>query len=76
MPMPLEYRRASEDWRRFLDIARERTLIESDNVIYTALEGLFLAFRIRITPSQVLLFADQLPAVMRAILVHRWDLSQ
>ncbi|MBA4490800.1 DUF2267 domain-containing protein [Paracoccus sp. S1E-3] len=75
MPMPFTYRHASEEWRRYLKNLRERTLIDSDNVLYTATEGLFRAFRARVPPDQVLAFGDELPAVLRAILVWRWDIA-
>lgn len=75
MPMPYTYRHSSEEWRGFLRRMRERTLIESDNVIYTALQGLFRAFRARTEPHLVLAFGDELPSVMRAILVANWDLD-
>lgn len=73
--MPFTYRHATDEWRRYLKNMRDRTLINSDNVIYTATEGLFRAFRARIPPEQVLAFGDELPAVMRAILTWRWDIS-
>ncbi|RJE89326.1 DUF2267 domain-containing protein [Paracoccus onubensis] len=75
MPMPFTYRHATDEWRRFLASMRDRTLIESDNVIYTSLDGLFRAFRSRVPAPQVLAFGDELPAVMRAILTWRWDIS-
>lgn len=75
MPMPFTYRHATDEWRRFLETMRNRTLIDSDNVIYTALDGLFRAFRSRVPPRLVLEFGDELPAVMRAILVSRWDIT-
>lgn len=40
-----------------------------------AIEGLFRAFRSRVPPQQVLAFGDELPSVMRAILIWRWDLA-
>lgn len=76
MPMPFTYRHATDEWRRFLATMRERTLIESDNVIYQAVEGLFRSFRARIPAQQVLEFGDQLPCIMRAILTADWDLSE
>lgn len=75
MPMPFTYRHASDEWRRYLKNMRERTMIDSDNVIYTATEGLFRAFRARVPPPDVLAFGDELPAVMRAILLWRWDIA-
>lgn len=75
MPMPFTYRHASDEWRRYLKTMRERTLIDSDNVIYTATDGIFRAFRSRVPPEQVLAFGDELPCVMRAILTWRWDIT-
>lgn len=72
MPMPYAYRHASAEWRRFLDIARDEMGLESDNATYTAIEGVLLAFRRRLTTGQALRFADLLPAVPRAILVAGW----
>ncbi len=74
--MPFTYRHASQEWQRYLRDMRERTLIDSDNVIYTATEGLLRAFRRRVPPAQVLAFGDELPAVMRTILVWRWDITE
>lgn len=75
MPMPFTYRHATEEWRRYLAAMQERTLIDSPNVIYTATDGIFRAFRCRVPARQVLAFGDQLPAVMRAVLTFRWDIS-
>lgn len=75
MPMPFTYRHATDEWRRYLAAMRDRTLIDSDNVIYTATDGLLRAFRARLPARDVLAFADLLPAVLRAILVARWDVE-
>lgn len=72
MPMPYAYRHASAEWRRFLDIAREEMALASDNSAYTAVEGVLLAFRRRLTTDQALRFADLLPAVPRAVFVANW----
>lgn len=73
MPMPWTYRHASAEWRRFLDIAREEMDLVSDNLAYTAIEGVLLAFRRRLTVDQALRFADRLPSIPRAIFVFRWQ---
>lgn len=75
MPMPFTCRHATDEWRRYLAAVRARTLIDSDNTIYTATEGLFRAFRCRVPANRVLAFGDELPAVMRAILVWQWDIN-
>lgn len=73
--MPFTYRHATDEWRRFLATMRARTLIESDNVIYTALDGLFRAFRCRVPPHHVIDLGNELPCVMRSMLVWCWDME-
>jgi len=76
MPLPTTYRHATRDWRAFLDDAKEELGLTSDNMAYTAVQGVLLTFRRRLTPAEGLAFADQLPAVLRAIFVAGWDISQ
>ena len=40
---------------------------------YTAVQGVLLTFRRRLAPREVMAFADQLPAVLRALFVAGWD---
>lgn len=75
MPMPFAYRHSHPEWRRFLDIARSEMSLETDNLAYTAIQGVFLAFRRRLTAQQAIDFAQILPAVPRAIFIADWDLS-
>lgn len=73
MPMPWAYRHATKDWRAFLAEAREALGLESDNMTYTAVQGVLITFRARLAPRQVVAFADLLPAVLRALFVSGWD---
>ena len=75
MPLPTTYRHATRDWRGFLDTAKDELGLSSDNMAYTAVQGVLLTFRRRLTPAQGLAFADQLPAVLRALFVADWDIS-
>lgn len=63
--------RSAVEWRRFLANMRQRTLIDSDNVIYKAVDGLFRAFCCRAPPQQVIDLGNELPCVMRSMLVWR-----
>jgi uncharacterized protein (DUF2267 family) len=72
MPMPWTYRHASREWRAVLGDARERMGLESDNMAYTAIDGVLRTFRRRVTAAQGLSLASVLPAVPRAILVADW----
>ena len=76
MPMPWTYRHASKEFRAFLDDAKKRMNLVSDNSTYTAVDAVFQVFRRRLTPSQGLAFASVLPSVLRAIFVKDWDVSQ
>ncbi len=72
MPMPWTYRHASTEWRAFLDDAKGRMALDSDNMAYTAVDGVLQVFRRRLTAQQGLDFASVLPAVLRAIFVKDW----
>jgi len=76
MPMPHAYRHASRDWRGILDDAKEGMGLVSDNSAYTAIQGVLLVFRRRLSVQQGLRFATMLPAVPRAIFVADWDVSE
>jgi len=73
--MPWTYRHASREWRSFLDDAKERMSLTSDNMTYTAVDAVFQVFRKRLTPQQGMIFASVLPSVPRAIFVKDWDVS-
>ncbi len=75
MPQPYTYRHATEEYRAFLAIARDLMGLESDNMTYTAVQGVLQVFRRRLTPSQGIAFADALPSVLRAIFVEGWDVE-
>jgi uncharacterized protein (DUF2267 family) len=75
MPMPWTYRQATREWQAFLADAREAMGLSSDNATYTAVQGVLQAFRRRLTPQQAVDFAQILPAVLRALFVADWHLS-
>lgn len=75
MPMPWTYRQATREWQAFLADARAAMDLETDNVTYTAVQGVLQAFRRRLTPQQAIDFAQVLPSVLRALFVADWHLS-
>lgn len=75
MPMPWTYRHASKEFASFLATARDRMGLGSDNMTYTAVDGVFRTFRARLAPAQAIAFADCLPCVARAIFVFGWDVA-
>lgn len=72
MPMPYTYRHAQAEFAAFLRDAREAMALDSDNMTYTAVDGVFQTFRRRLTVPQALAFADLLPAILRAMFLWRW----
>jgi uncharacterized protein (DUF2267 family) len=75
MPMPWTYRHASREWQAFLADVKDRMDLASDNMAYTAVDGVLQVFRRRLTPQQVIAFANVLPCVLRAIFVKDWDIG-
>ena len=72
MPQPWTYRHASQEYRAFLDDIKDRMDLTSDNMAYTAVDGVFQTFRRRLSANDGLLFASCLPSVPRAIFVADW----
>lgn len=70
--MPWTYRHASREWQGFLDDAKDQMGLISDNMAYTAIDGVFHVFRRRLTGAEGLAFASVLPTVPRAIFVKDW----
>ncbi len=75
MPMPWTYRHPEKEWQGFLDDIREILGTASSNVAYTAAEGVLTAFRRRLTPHQVLDFADALPCIVRSLFLQGWRME-
>ena len=75
MPLPRTYAHASKDWQAFLADAQDRMGLVSENSTYTAVDAVLQVFRRRLTPPQALAFADVLPAVLRALFLHNWDVE-
>lgn len=75
MPMPWTYRHASKEWRAILDDLLDRMDLTSDNMAYTAMDGVLQVFRRRLTAQQGLDFASVLPAVPRAVFVTGWQVE-
>jgi len=76
MPIPWTYRHSSKEFSAFLNDAKERMNLVSDNSTYTAVDAVFQVFRKRLSAEQGLAFAGVLPSVLRAIFVKDWNVSQ
>lgn len=75
MPMPEEYQRAGKAFDAFLCDARDALGHATRNQAYTTVQGVLLTFRRRLTIEEGLAFANVLPAVLRAMFVADWDLT-
>jgi uncharacterized protein (DUF2267 family) len=73
MPVPMEYRLASQDFDRFLAEVAEATGLATRNQAYTTTQAVLQAFRRRLDPAQAIAFAQVLPAMLRALFVMDWD---
>ena len=76
MPMPLEYQRATDDFRKFLSDAQEIAFLGSPHQTYTMVQGVFQAFRKRLSIKDCVLFANALPVVLRALFIDDWDIDE
>ena len=74
--MPWTYRHSTKEFRSFLEDARDRMGLTSINHTYTAVEGVLITFRRRLTVREGLSFADTLPSSLRALFVARWNVSE
>ena len=73
MPIPLEYKNASRAFEDFLIDARDALSLATTHQTYTTVQAVLTVFRRRLRPKEVVLFAQELPAVLRAILIAEWD---
>ncbi|WP_254919214.1 DUF2267 domain-containing protein [Oceanicola sp. 22II-s10i] len=73
--MPWTFRHPGKEWTAFLDDIREIMDTPSSNVAYTAAEGVFAAFRARLSIQTALDFAQVLPSVPRALFVQGWRVA-
>ena len=73
--MPWTYRHASKEFRAFLDDAKDRMGLASDNRAYTAVDAVFQVFRRRLAAQEGVDFASVLPCVLRAIFIKDWDVT-
>ena len=75
MPYPYEYAVATQTWLEVLDAVKDETDLSTRNQAFTVLEGVLRAFRRRLAVQDALHFADELPAAVRALFVHDWDIT-
>lgn len=76
MPQPFAYRNASTGYEAYLADLLEISGLTTWNQCYTMTRAVFMVFRAHVAPQVAMDFAQGLPAVLRAIFIEDWDLSQ
>lgn len=76
MTVPMEYRRASQDFEDFLAEAADAAGLATRNQAFTMVEGVLTAFRRRLTAAEGIAFAQVLPPMLRALFIHGWEPSE
>jgi uncharacterized protein (DUF2267 family) len=76
MTVPPEYKRASEQFEKFLVDARDAAFLQTTNQSYTMVQGVLQAFRRRLEVKDALLFAGALPPGLRALFVADWNVDE
>ncbi len=73
MPVPMEYRLASQNFEQFLADVAEETGLGTRNQAFTTTQGVLVCFRRRLDLTDAIAFAQVLPAMLRALFVADWD---
>lgn len=76
MPVPPDYRRASDDFLKFLVDARDAASLQTTHQAYTMVQGVLQVFRRRLDVQEAILFAGILPPLLRALFVADWDVTE
>lgn len=76
MTIPVEYQRASQQFEKFMLDARDISGLATTNMVYNMVQGVLHAFRRRLNVRDAALFANVLPAVIRAIFVADWNTDE
>jgi uncharacterized protein (DUF2267 family) len=76
MTLPFEYQCASQEFEKFMVDARDISGLATTNMAYNMVQGVLQAFRRRLSVKDAALFANVLPAVLRAIFVADWNTDE
>ncbi len=76
LPYPSEYQRASLEFEKFLEDARDISGLMTTNQAYTMVQGVFQTFRRRLSLAQAIEFANILPPVLRSLFMEDWKTNE
>lgn len=72
MTVPQEYVHATRDFDRYMDDFLQISMLATRHQAYAVTRAVLHVFRDHLTISDALMFAEVLPAVLRAIFVENW----
>ena len=75
MPQPFTYQSASADYETYLGDLLAISGLATRNQCHTMTRSVFIVFRAHVAPQVAMDFAQSLPAVLRAIFIEDWKLS-
>lgn len=74
MTVPIDYRRASADFERFMLDLREALDLQTTHQAWGVLLGVLDTFGRRLSPEHSLIFAKALPPLLRSAFVREWHI--
>jgi uncharacterized protein (DUF2267 family) len=72
MTVPAEYAHADRDFERYMIALLDLTTLETRHRAYAVTRAVLHVFRAHLPVHDALVFADALPAVLRAIFIETW----
>jgi uncharacterized protein (DUF2267 family) len=72
MTVPAEYAHADRDFERYMTALLDVTTLETRHRAYAVTRAVLHVFRRHLSVQDALIFADALPAVLRAVFVETW----
>ena len=75
MTIPSAYRRATQDFEKFLEDLLAISSLATSHQCFTQTRAVFLVFRSHVEPQVALDFANALRPVLRAIFIEDWNLA-
>jgi uncharacterized protein (DUF2267 family) len=76
MPVPMDYRLASQEFEAFLLAARDELMLQTTHQSFTVADSVFRVFRRRVAPQVLLDFIKGMPVGVRSLFIADWDLDQ
>jgi uncharacterized protein (DUF2267 family) len=76
MPVPMDYRLASQEFEAFLLAVRDELMLSTTHQSFTVADSVFRVFRRRVKPQVLLDFIRGMPVGVRSLFIADWDLDE